>query len=179
LNTKGIEVLRAKWFVILTLALPAELWSAGPTGLVPSRVNADFPTKTIPRAEAVAPSFDLPRFSGLITPHDYQARGIEEIFEPEGIADSIVLRGRMFFAEMDTRTFTDAHNGYGRVDGTLAYGPLLFPSDGSGPKRIALPENRAVYDLITGEKIADHARGIAFSIKAPQTRAFYLAELNP
>jgi hypothetical protein len=49
----------------------------------------------------------------------------------------------------------------------------------SGPKRIALPEARAVYDLITGEKIADHARDFSLTIIAPETRVFYLAEPNP
>ncbi len=43
--------------------------------------------------------------SGLITPHDYQHRGSGGVFEPEGAADSAVLRGRLFFTEMDTRTY--------------------------------------------------------------------------
>ena len=53
----------------------------------------------------VAPLFDTPGFSGLITPHDYQARGIGGVYEPEGIVDSIILRGKYFMSEMDTRTF--------------------------------------------------------------------------
>jgi len=43
-------------------------------------------------------------FDGLITPHDYYARGIGGIYEPEGIADSMVLRGKFFYTEMDTRS---------------------------------------------------------------------------
>ncbi len=48
---------------------------------------------------------NLRGFDGLITPHDYQARGVGGVYEPEGIVDSAVLRGHYFFAEMDTRTF--------------------------------------------------------------------------
>jgi hypothetical protein len=61
----------------------------------------------------VADLFDVPGMDGLITPHDYQARGVGGIFEPEGIADSAVLHGKLFYCEMDTRTF--AHN-YPRRD---------------------------------------------------------------
>ena len=45
-----------------------------------------------------------PGFSGILTPHDYQARGVGGVYEPEGAADSAVLRGRYFLAEMDTRS---------------------------------------------------------------------------
>ena len=54
----------------------------------------------------VAPLLDTTGVDGLITPHDYQARGIGGIFMPEGIADSAVLRGDLFLAEMDTRSYT-------------------------------------------------------------------------
>ncbi len=54
-----------------------------------------------------------PGFDGLITPHDYQARGIGGIYEPEGIADSTVLRGRYFYTEMDTRTYMRTENEIG------------------------------------------------------------------
>ncbi len=50
--------------------------------------------------------FSLPHFDGLITPHDYQARGVGGVYEPEGIVDSAVLRGKLFLAEMDTRTYS-------------------------------------------------------------------------
>jgi hypothetical protein len=45
-----------------------------------------------------------PGFSGILTPHDYHARGIGGIYEPEGAADTAVLRGKYFLAEMDTRS---------------------------------------------------------------------------
>jgi hypothetical protein len=54
----------------------------------------------------VAPLFDLSGFDGLITPHDYQARGLGGVFEPEGAADSMVLRGKIMLTEMDTRSYT-------------------------------------------------------------------------
>jgi hypothetical protein len=57
--------------------------------------------------------FDSPGFDGLITPHDYQARGIGGVYEPEGAADSTVLRGRYFYTEMDTRTYVRTKNEIG------------------------------------------------------------------
>jgi hypothetical protein len=55
---------------------------------------------------SVAPLLDAPGFDGLITPHDYQARGIGGVYENEGATDSCVLRGRLSLSEMDTRTWT-------------------------------------------------------------------------
>lgn len=55
----------------------------------------------------IAKLMDVRGFDGLITPHDYQARGVGGVYEPEGIVDSIVLRGRYFFSEMDTRTYQE------------------------------------------------------------------------
>ncbi|MHC4886951.1 MAG: hypothetical protein ACYTGH_17890 [Planctomycetota bacterium] len=37
----------------------------------------------------------LPELGGIITPHDYQNRGIGGVFEPEGAVDSCVLRGKV------------------------------------------------------------------------------------
>lgn len=53
----------------------------------------------------VAELFSAPGFDGLITPHDYHARGAGGVFEPEGAADSAILRGKRFFCEMDVRTW--------------------------------------------------------------------------
>ena len=53
---------------------------------------------------SVAPLFDAPGCDGLMTPLDYQARGIGGVCEAEGIADSLILRGKYYFAEMDQRT---------------------------------------------------------------------------
>jgi hypothetical protein len=50
---------------------------------------------------------DMAGLDGLMTPHDYQARGLGGVYEPEGIADSVVLRGHVFLAEMDTRAVAD------------------------------------------------------------------------
>jgi hypothetical protein len=65
----------------------------------------------------VAELFDDAGFDGLVTPHDYQARGLGGVFEPEGVADSMVLRGKLFLAEMDTRTYTggDPPDDYGKA----------------------------------------------------------------
>jgi hypothetical protein len=56
-------------------------------------------------SSGVAGLFDAPGMDGLITPHDYQGRGMGGIFEPEGAADSCTLRGKLFLCEMDTRTY--------------------------------------------------------------------------
>lgn len=53
----------------------------------------------------VAKLLDGPGIGGLITPHDYQARGAGGVFEPEGVADSAVLRGKLMLCEMDTRSW--------------------------------------------------------------------------
>jgi len=42
-------------------------------------------------------------YDGLVTPHDYQARGLGGVYEPEGIVDSVILRGMYFISEMDSR----------------------------------------------------------------------------
>ena len=55
---------------------------------------------------SVAGLLDHPGISGLITPHDYQARGIGGVYENEGVSDSTVLRGKLFLSEMDTRSWT-------------------------------------------------------------------------
>ena len=54
---------------------------------------------------SIASLFDGPGIGGLITPHDYQARGVGGVFEPEGVADSAVLRGKLMVCEMDTRSW--------------------------------------------------------------------------
>ena len=62
-------------------------------------------------SSAAAELFDVPGVDGLITPHDYQARGMGGIFEPEGAADTCVLRGKLFLCEMDTRTYAGGFHG--------------------------------------------------------------------
>ena len=56
---------------------------------------------------------EMPGLDGLITPHDYQARGAGGVFEPEGAVDSAILRGKYFLCEMDTRTYVDRYKAYG------------------------------------------------------------------
>jgi len=69
----------------------------------------------------VAELYGAPAFDGLLTPHDYQARGPGGIFEPEGIADSTVLRGKLFICEMDLRTYVDRSPAYGQVRNLREY----------------------------------------------------------
>lgn len=46
-------------------------------------------------------------FDGVITPHDYQVRGVGGICEPEGMSDSLTLRNKVFLTELDVRTYND------------------------------------------------------------------------
>ena len=62
-------------------------------------------------SSGVAELLDLPGMDGLITPHDYQGRGMGGIFEPEGVADSCTLRGKLFLCEMDTRSYAGNFKG--------------------------------------------------------------------
>jgi hypothetical protein len=58
-------------------------------------------------SQGVATLLDDPNLDGVVTPIDYQLRGVGGITEPEGIVDSVVLRGKFFFAECDIRTWHD------------------------------------------------------------------------
>ncbi len=83
----------------------------------------------------VATLFDVPGCDGLITPHDYQARGMGGILEPEGIADSAVLRGKLFLCEMDTRTYTDRHGDYGSARDLAEFEAITWRNFATGLTR--------------------------------------------
>jgi len=55
----------------------------------------------------VAALLDTGLVDGVITPHDYQNRGVGGVFEPEGCVDSVVLRDKLFLVEADVRTWVD------------------------------------------------------------------------
>ncbi len=74
----------------------------------------------------IADLLDAPGFDGLITPHDYQARGIGGVYEPEGIVDSMILRGKFFMSEMDTRTWLMGTNGIGRADNIKEFAAVTW-----------------------------------------------------
>jgi len=82
----------------------------------------------------VAALFDAPGFDGLITPHDYQARGIGGVFEPEGSVDSIVLRGKLFLCEMDTRTYM-GNDDYGRARDDKEFAAVTWRNVATGLTR--------------------------------------------
>jgi hypothetical protein len=84
-----------------------------------------------PELMAGSGSFDVTRlfditsgFDGLVTPHDYQARGVGGVYDPEGMADSAVLRGRFFMSEMDTRYWETLH-----PDGSKSLGSARSPKE--------------------------------------------------
>ncbi|MGB2824600.1 MAG: hypothetical protein WBF17_26735, partial [Phycisphaerae bacterium] len=56
----------------------------------------------------VADILDMPELDFLVTPADYTARSVGFGFEPEGIADSMVLRGKTLFVEDDARSWVSS-----------------------------------------------------------------------
>lgn len=67
-----------------------------------------------------------PGFDGVITPHDYQARGVGGVYQPEGMADSAVLRGKLFLCEMDVRTYNIGHTDYGSARNDVEYAAITW-----------------------------------------------------
>jgi hypothetical protein len=53
----------------------------------------------------VAPLLDDPAIDALVTPADYTARAVGFGWEPEGIGDSLVLRGKTIWVEDDARSW--------------------------------------------------------------------------
>lgn len=53
----------------------------------------------------VGAMLDMPELDFLVTPADYTARSVGFGFEPEGIGDSLVLRGKTIFVEDDARSW--------------------------------------------------------------------------
>jgi len=74
----------------------------------------------------VARLFEAAGFDGVVTPHDYQARGVGGIYEPEGIVDSVVLRGKFFLCEMDTRTYNNPSCDYGSARDDREYAAVTW-----------------------------------------------------
>ncbi len=70
--------------------------------------------------------FDKPGFDGLITPHDYQARGMGGVYQPEGLVDSMVLRGKLFLSEMDLRTYNNPPMDYGAARTDKEYAAISW-----------------------------------------------------
>ena len=69
----------------------------------------DFPNiLTLSGSWDVASLLDDPLIDGLWTPADYTARTLGFAFEPEGLSDSLVLRGKLMFCENDTRNYVGA-----------------------------------------------------------------------
>jgi hypothetical protein len=70
--------------------------------------------------------FDTPGFDGLVTPHDYQVRGVGGVYQPEGLADSMVLRGKLFLCEMDLRTYQNPPLDYGAARDDAEYAAISW-----------------------------------------------------
>ncbi len=59
----------------------------------------------------VAPLLDDPAIDALVTPADYTARAVGFGWEPEGIGDSLVLRGKTIWVEDDARSWVTGERG--------------------------------------------------------------------
>ena len=69
---------------------------------------------------------DAPGVDGLATPYDYQVRGAGGVFEPEGAADSMVLRGKLFFVEQDVRTYAGGITRFGGMRDVKEFAAVMW-----------------------------------------------------
>ena len=69
---------------------------------------------------------DAPGFDGLATPYDYQMRRAGGVFVPEGLADTMVLRNKLFFTEWDLRTYRGGRGLYGTVQNFKEFKAVLW-----------------------------------------------------
>lgn len=104
-------------------------------GLETPRAWADIELMAASGHMEVARLLDAPGCDGLITPNDYQTRGIGGIFEPEGIADSAVLRRKLFLCEMDTRTYTGRPEAYGAARNLAEFEAITWRDVATGLTR--------------------------------------------
>lgn len=99
-------------------------------------------------AFAMADLLDLPDLDVVVTPHDYLHRGMGFGYEGEGIGDSAVARGKLFFVEEDQRTFCLSEEGrwnylkdlkeakaglWRNLGSSLSRGYNTYPMDVCGP----------------------------------------------
>ena len=98
---------RGRVFLLDTLKLPMQGWDNASFFDPDASWPGDFHDMLAGSGHTdAADLLDTPGLDGLITPHDYQARGLGGSYEPEGPADSLALRNRLFLCEMDTRSYT-------------------------------------------------------------------------
>jgi len=80
----------------------------------------------------VAGLLGAPGVDGLITPLDYQARGLGGVCETEGIADSAILRGLLYYGEMDIRTPGTQGNEIGKARDAGEFAALVWRNLATG-----------------------------------------------
>ncbi len=85
----------------------------------------------------VADLINVDGCDGLVTPIDYQVRGVGGTTEPEGAVDSTVLRGKYFMAEFDLRTYNDdrEHTAYGTARDAKEFDAISWRSTASALTR--------------------------------------------
>jgi len=96
----------------------------------------------------MAELLDLPELDVVVTPHDYLHRGMGFGYEGEGIGDSVVAHGKLFFVEEDQRTFSLSEEGrwnylrdmaeaqaglWRNLGSSLSRGYNTYPMDVCGP----------------------------------------------
>ena len=91
-----------------------------------SRRLADLNLVPVSGSREITGLFATPGFDGILNPHDYQARGPGGIFQPEGIADSLVLRGKLAICEMDQRSYVDKSPAYGQARNLREYEAITW-----------------------------------------------------
>jgi len=69
---------------------------------------------------------ELNSFNGLITPHDYVARGMGGVYLPEGIVESTLLRNKLFLCEMDTRSYTARNGKIGKAENDAEFAAITW-----------------------------------------------------
>jgi hypothetical protein len=129
---------RQRIFVTDALKQPMQGWSNG--GFFDERCPwpLAYPeTMAGSGSMAAAELLDHPGLDGLVTPVDYQVRGVGGITEPEGAADSAVLRGKCFLAECDVRTWHDdvEEGRYGTARDRREFAAINWRSIASGLTR--------------------------------------------
>ena len=98
---------RGRVFLLDTLKLPMQGWDNASFFDAEASWPGDFHDMLAGSGHTDASHLlNTPGLDGIITPHDYQARGLGGVYEPEGPADSLALRRKLFLCEMDTRSYT-------------------------------------------------------------------------
>jgi len=120
-------------------------------------------------AFAMAELLDLPELDVVVTPHDYLHRGMGFGYEGEGIGDSVVAHGKLFFVEEDQRTFSLSEEGrwnylkdmkeakaglWRNLGSSLSRGYNTYPMDVCGPSFFM---DDGIQDVLVARRVVHEA----------------------